>query len=164
MPRVIRPVVPAIALAACTLLGLTACGGSSSSAPPPKKTLAKADFITQGDAICKELDTKLQGLTPPTNDNDGKAIAAYLRQGAQLSEDSVNRIDGLGRPDADAPLIDTIVAEQRDTVTKARQAADAFDKGDIPGGNTQLQGIDGTSNKTSADSKQFGFTVCGQNN
>lgn len=162
MSRARRPLL--IALALTSTLSFAACGGSSSSgsSAPAKKTIAKADYITQGDAICKDLDTKLQALTPPTSETDGKSIANYLRQGAQLTEDGVNRLDALGRPDTDAPLIDSIIAEQRDTVTKARAAAGVFDSGDVKGGNAQLQAIDSTSSKTNADSKQFGFKVCGQ--
>jgi hypothetical protein len=161
VPRARRPLL--IVLALISTLSFTGCSGSgSSSSTPAKKTLAKADYITQGDAICKDLNTKLQALAPPASETDGKSIANYLRQGALLAEGGVNRLDALGRPDTDAPLIETILAEQRDTVTKARAAAGVFDSGDLAGGNAALQAIDGTSSKANADSKQFGFKVCGQ--
>src|SRR4051794_33310386 len=79
---VLRPARALIATAALTtLFGLAGCGGGHSGGGAGPKTLPKADFIAQGDAICTDVNTKLDNLPSP-NETDGKALASYLRQGA----------------------------------------------------------------------------------
>lgn len=150
-----------VTLALAATFGLVACGSDSGSESSGPKTLPKAEYITQADAVCREFNAKLEALPEPADKQSPQGIAGYLRQGADVADEGNRRLDAIGKPDADAALSDSFLAGQRETVTKARQIADQIDRGDVQGGAAALNAPDPAGEKSAADAKAFGFQACG---
>lgn len=156
--RAARPLAGALVAA---VLALSGCG-SSGSAPKTPAPVPKAQIISQGDAICRDRNSKLEALTPPTDAKDVKAVATYLRTGSSIAGDAANKIDALGRPDVDAPLFTSFVDGQRQQITAVNKLADQAEGGDVAGVTRTLSGPNAIGVKIKADAKAFGFQVCSE--
>lgn len=146
-----------IVVAGIAAIVLASCGSSSSSS----KTLPKAQFISNADAICaRELKTV---SAPAPNFNPSTASAAqiksaapFLRQQATAVHNTVNQVAALGKPDTDQALLQRLLADGRTSAVELSAAAGAAAKGD-------KQAVLTTLSKTPDDNalaKRFGFKVC----
>jgi len=88
----------AAALAAASILVAAGCGGSKTSDKPVTQTTAalSADqFRQQADAICADIDTKVDALGEPTSEAD---IVSYLEKGLAVQNEQLTRLRALTPP------------------------------------------------------------------
>src|SRR5215204_5126076 len=93
---------PTIVLALAAALAVAGCGGGDDETTPPasvetaeaEPALSKADLITQGDAICAEVNAAVGSL-----DAGETEASDQVSQAADLYGGMVERLQALGPPD-----------------------------------------------------------------
>jgi len=114
----------AAALAAASILVAAGCGGSKTSDKPVTQTTAalSADqFRQQADAICADIDTKVDALGEPTSEAD---IVSYLEKGLAVQNEQLTRLRALTPPaDLKAAYDEALglLQQQTDTITQAKE-------------------------------------------
>lgn len=136
------------------LVGPIGCGGGDSTGSGPP--LAKAEFIKQGDAICREgneaSQTEIQkfakengfGSKEPTKAQFEKVVTEVL---VPNLERQTEELDALAAPVKDQGKIDAIVAALRETITQLEEDPSSL-QGNVLAKPIQLE-------------KAYGFKVCG---
>ena len=154
-----RRIGSTLLLALVVLAG--ACGSSSKSSQGSGGALSKADFISQGEAICKDADSKAPTTTP--SEGDAKGISTWLDGTLSVLADARTRFNALKAP-SDAQQLQKDFVASIDSITGSMKAAKAkADAGDAQGATTAMQG----AADTDAIAKRmdaYGFKVCGTNN
>lgn len=112
-------------LVALAMVGFSGCGGSDSEpAPAPAPTtepvsLSKADLISEGDAICAEVNAAigaLQASTTTAESDKAEQVAGFYRSLAE-------RLEKLGTPD-DGPAPEEVIAALNDLADPASGSTD----------------------------------------
>jgi hypothetical protein len=144
---------------ALTTTMLAACGGGSK--------LAKAEWITKGDAICAKSDKKRSAIPSPSfapgkaTKADLPAAADYFDKALPTFTDELKQLHALGHSKQDDALLQRVLAgagQLGNAVDALRQAAR---RGDVAGFKTGLIRAATTSAQANTLAKQFGFKVCG---
>jgi hypothetical protein len=159
MRRVLIP----LAAVACALV-VAGCGDDDSSSDTvltptsgTPQTTSKADFLSDGDAICAEVNAAI-GTLQSTSVSD---TASLVGQEADLYEGMVQRLEGLGRPSDDQGLDDVLDAGNA-LVDAKRDAELAAQRGD----DAALSEAEGTASSALERFRQaaegYGFSECGQ--
>jgi len=143
---------------ALALLVVVGCGSSSKSSGSSANAgaLSKADFIAQGDALCKDAESK----TPkdPTG-TDAKSMADYMGAGITVITGVHDKFAALQAPSDAQQLQKDFIAELDTALAASKSAKAKFDAGDVQGGIDLLQKAPDT---TTADKalKDYGFKEC----
>ena len=97
---------PALLVLPAFVLALSACGGggddaasATSAAPAATGGLAKADYVTQAEAVCTRANTELAAQKTPT---DLSQVDAYIDNGLTLAQKVSDDLAALPAPAADA--------------------------------------------------------------
>ena len=143
---------------------LVACGGddNSTSQPPPQgePRLSKQEFIRQADELCSEYRRK----TPDTSQVDEfPELKKTVDDLVALSEETLQKFEGLRPPTADAQVIDSYVDTQRRQIRLLRDVSAAAverDQAQVDRLVADLRTIAGESKSIARD---YGFKVCGSN-
>jgi hypothetical protein len=132
------------------------CGGSSSGS----SSLTKAEFIKQGDAICKEADerTKAEYEDFAKQHNIAEGQEPTQAQQRELAEtvglpsiaDQVKELGELGVPTSEGQKASAVV----DEVAKALKKAEAYP--------SAILGSSSPFVEASKLAQEYGFKVCGQ--
>jgi hypothetical protein len=166
MPRTVA-LAMALALVAASL---GACSGKhrSDATGSPKAPdasdagrLTKAQYIAQGDAVCKEINEVPDTITKPADEKDNVAVAAYFQQSLDATRPRVEQFRTLEPPKADQAVADQmnaafgeLLATTGDIVAALRQKnADAVKSAD--------ETLKTLGEKLARTAKDYGFTVCG---
>ncbi len=156
-------------LLAAVALSLASCGGGGDApdarepADPPAARITKARLIERGDAICRRdqarLTARLAGIPAPKRAAGISLVAPYLELNEQAIRSGAKKLDALGRPSADAALLENYLDERTTAANALRSAVAAAKQGDLPGFETAL----GTYGRNAAReaAARFGFRVCG---
>ncbi|MGI9658441.1 MAG: hypothetical protein ACR2OD_05990 [Gaiellaceae bacterium] len=154
-----RPRIALIgALGALVLLVIAACGGNDSGGGSSEQ-LTEAEYVAAADAICAEADTKLDALGEPSPD----AIGSFLRDGAEIAEEQLDDLKALNGPDEIQETLDRAYELLGQLNDKAREAADAFDDGDISAANSLIDEITPLGEEADQLATDIGLEVCSGN-
>jgi hypothetical protein len=156
----LRYTIPALALAA--LLALAGCGGGgSSTASTPATTettptLTKAELISQGDAICGEVNAAVGSVG-----NSAAGVQDQITQVSSLYTGLVERLKGLGEPDETAGYSEFIAAaEELEKVEgEAKLAAERSDTTALGEAATKAAPI---LEEFESAAAAYGFKNCGE--
>ena len=133
---------------------LTACGSSSAA------TLTKADWVTQANAICKDLNDRAAAITPKTQAELGPAITKI----AQISAEDIGKIKAL-KPPAEIQSDVTSLLDAYGKANDAFQAAAAkVASGDISGATTHLSTAADAGKAGDPIATRLGATDCTKQN
>jgi len=148
-----------MALTVALLVFAAACGSSSKSGGGSSgSTLSKADFISKGEAICKDASTKAPQTVP--SETDAKAIATWLGSSITVLSDARSQFGALKAP-SDATQLQKDFLASIDTITNAMKSAKTkADAGDASGAVSALSGVDDTD-ATAKKMDAYGFKECG---
>jgi hypothetical protein len=111
-------VVAASSVIAASLVG--ACGSDA------KKSIPKAQYITQADAICKKYSDQANALKTPDSTSTDAQIKDFIHQGVLLEMKSLGELRALPNPDTDAAKFTTLYnqVEQRFKQLDAKSVAE----------------------------------------
>jgi hypothetical protein len=140
-----RALLPATAVIA--LAFPVGCGGGSGS------TASSADFVAQGNQICKEDNAKFKALGAPS----GSDLRPFLEKVIPVLDEDLSRLKGLTPPSDQADTYNAWIAdlEKGTELTKKAQAAPSADAA------TQiLQGSLAINKQADAKAKQLGLDQC----
>jgi hypothetical protein len=156
-------------LLAAVALSMASCGGGGDApdaqerVTPPAPQIAKARLIARADAICRRdearLKARLAGVRTPTQASGIGLTVPYLELNEQAIRGGAQRIAALGRPSADAGLLETYLDERTTAANALRVAIAAAKKNDIPAFEAAL-GTYGR-NAAQAAAARFGLKICG---
>jgi hypothetical protein len=152
--RIIALLVGCAALAAL----VAGCGGGSDDTSTGGQALTKAEFIKQGDAICKKSNAQIEeeanefaeenGIDKnnPEQAQEEEVIATIV---APAVRSQAEAIAALGAPSGEEETVDTLVA----AVEEGTEKMEADPKAVFEGKDPLVKG--------SKLAKEFGFKVCG---
>lgn len=125
---------------------VAACGSDS------KKTIAKAQYISQADAICKKYSDQADAMKTPDSSSTDQQVKDFVHQGVLLQMKSFDELRALPDPDTDAAKVKALYdkAEQRFKDLDAKSPAEIK--------NLPENYMDDLKN----EAKALGFTRCGQ--
>jgi hypothetical protein len=132
----VRLAIGSAVVVVAIVVGLVVALSSGSSSPSGPKLLAKADFITQADAICLNFRDQIQSAT----------ASGDMTLLASVGQSELDQIRKLGDPDQDAALIHTFLNDET-------QAINFLGQGDSVDANPVIAAGD-------AAAGQFGMRVC----
>jgi hypothetical protein len=147
-----RSAVVALA-AALAIAGLSGCSDDESDA------LSKEEFISQGDAICAQLDDDAEALEAP---EDEAAFGGYLTELAELARGAREEFAALAPPEDGVEVQQDFLEAIDTSVATIEGAAEAADDGDtVTAGDLATQAAEEGS---AADEQvqAYGFQECGQ--
>jgi hypothetical protein len=152
------------ALLALAMLGITGCGGGSgdeSTAAAPLETtapaqLSKEDLITQGDAICAEVNAAVGTVSSTSGD-----ATSQTTQAADLYSGMVDRLKSLGTPDDTAGYPEFIAAAEALSQAESDVSL-AAERGESAG--LESAESEASSARTSFQlaAQSYGFEDCGE--
>ena len=152
----------ATSVTALTLLALAACGGSSTSTTSDEAVsdvLSKADFISQGDAICAQLTTDTDAVAPPADDSDfGRYIGEVLALASQTGVDFA----ALSAPEDGVEVQAEMLAALDASISSGEGAIDAAAAGDTVTAGDLLTQASTEGSAGDAAAVSYGFTECGK--
>lgn len=139
------------ALLGAIALVAAGCGGG--------KALTKAEFIKQGDVICKDVQNTIDKLGSPS---DFDSLAKLAGQAATASDDGIRRFRDLEAPDeikADAKRYADLLQQNTDLVRDLEKAARDKDQQKVQALATEGQKTDAEADRIAA---RIGFEECGK--
>ena len=156
-------------LLAVVALTIASCGGGGDEpdaqerADPPAVQITKARLIERGDAICRRdqarLTAQLARVPEPERSAGIGIVAPYLELNEQTIRRGAQRIEALGRPSADAGLLEDYLDERTTAANALRAAIAAAKQGDLP---TFEQALESYGRNAAQEAAvRFGFKVCG---
>lgn len=152
--------LPAIAVLVALAALVAGCGGGDDTTDETV-TLTKAEFIKQGDAICKEGNKEIEeGFEEFAEENDlPKNKEPSNEQGVEIVETVIlpnvqqqaEEIRDLGTPEGEEEQVDELVTALEDAVAEGEDDPEALFSGDTdPFADVNQQAVD------------YGFKVCGE--
>lgn len=152
-PRRIPALVSVATTALLVALAVSGCGGGSSGG-----ALGKKDFISKADAICREIDKKINAIPNPQKVED---VAGFVDKTTPLFDDGIARLKKLEAGDdikAGADQLISGLEQQRVVIADLRTAAGNKDAKAM-----QKASVDGSkiSKRLAAQARQTGFKSCG---
>jgi hypothetical protein len=156
-----------LTLAAAAALAVAGCGGdddttdtsgTSGATGASGAPLTQEEFVSQGNAICTDVNDQLNAMQAPTNDLD--SIAQFAADGLAIIEPALAEFQGITPPaDLQATYDEYLSnAEQQVELTKQLQAAaEAGDGQEVQSLLTEIQKLDNDELD-----KELGLTVCGE--
>jgi len=143
-------------LAAMALLVIAACGSDDSSSGS-SEPLTEAEFVAAADAVCAEADAKLDELGEPEAPDE---FGSFLRDSADIAEEQLDGLKALSAPEEIQGTLDRAYELLADLNGKAREAADAFDDGDLASANDLIEEITPLGTELDELAAEIGLDVC----
>lgn len=125
---------------------LAGCGGGGS-------TSSSADFVADGNQICREDNAKFKEIAPPESSD----VRPYLDDLVPLLDEDLSRLKGLTPPSDKASVYDAWISllEQGTALSKNAQAAPSADAA-----TKALQGSLSINKQADAKAKELGLDDC----
>jgi hypothetical protein len=148
----------ALAVLAAFVALIAGCGGGDDTTDSATVTLTKAEFIKQGDAICKEGNEENEAEAEKYAEENGftleKASKDQLEEAVgEVLVPSLNRqaeeLDGLGAPEGDEDKVEEIVVALEDATAEIEDDPSLVFEGK-------------TLEEPNKLADAYGFKVCGQ--
>jgi hypothetical protein len=150
----------ALSFVACLALAVVAAGcgsgGDSTTSDGSSAALTKAEFIKQGDAICKETDKiqnkdiRLYLVKNPGSSGKKEDVEKVIKVGLGQIKVEAEEVDALGAPEGDEEKVEAIVRGIEDGLKKAEEDPVSTNKS---GAANPFAAVD----KLTTD---YGFKVC----
>jgi hypothetical protein len=152
-------------LIALLALGLVAaCGGddddSAGGGGGSKSGVSKAELISQGDAICADINAFTTENAPATNEE----VAAFLDEFLPKAQDTRDRFEAIVVAEGEDPddvQTDMIFALDG-AIERLGLAKAAADAGDFATMNDELRKANEASNAANQQAQAYGFKKCAQ--
>jgi hypothetical protein len=122
---------------------LAGCGGGGSSS---------ADFVADGNQICKEDNAKFKQVAPPESD-----VRPYLDELVPLLDEDLARLKGLTPPSDKASTYDAWISDLEEATALAKQAQEA------PSSDAATQILQKTvpiGEQSNAEARELGLDQC----
>ena len=146
----------ALAIAALGI-GLAACGSDSSKSDGPK--LAKAELISQANAICDAAQTSAKSVTAPESFADPAAAAEYFDQVAPIGQVQAKALQALTPADdvkADYEAFTDAQQEATDLVVQIQEKAHDKDQSAFK----DIEKLPASGQKVVAAASKLGAETC----
>jgi len=154
-----------VGLSAAALLALLAagCGGGGGGG----SALSKADFISQGDAICTQAHVDEAKIDFPTvdpttaSDSDLEKFGDAIEQATEVDRKEVEDLRKLTPPEDFQDDWTEAMDELSEGLDHAEEAAAEANKHDAAGMKRELDATQAKANEANAKAKAYGLKVCG---
>lgn len=113
-----RARIPLLAALAVASVGAAGCGGGGSTA---STTASNADFVAQGNQICKEDNAKFKALGTPSSSD----VRPFLQNLIPLLDEDLSRLKDLEPPGDEAATFDAWIAHLEQGTELTKKAAEA---------------------------------------
>jgi hypothetical protein len=143
-----------LALVAVPVALLTACGGSSS------KSLSKADYVKQSEAICAQANKAIDALPEPKAITD---LPDLLANTVKIAKKATATLIDLGDAQSDKATLHKIFLDPIDKQVKAVEAYEPEVKAAVAKGEEAVSALKDPSSEVKADTaamKTYGFDSC----
>ena len=157
-----------LVLAAAATLAIAGCGGDDDTTDTSGTSgatgvagvpLSQDEFVSQGNAICDDVNTQLRDLQAPDG-NDLQSIADYAEQGIAIVEPALEQFQALTPPEDLQSTWDEYLSSAEEQIELDRQlqaAAAAGDQKQVESLIQQLQELDNDS-----VAKELGLDTCAE--
>lgn len=157
----------ALAGAACSSDSTTTATSTTTAAVTTTTAAAttKAEFITAGNAICKDMNTKSAAITAalpggkPTTNED---YAKLFTENGDLIATTLEQLKALPQPSGDAETLEAVYADVEALIGWSRKGAAAYRSGDATTAQAARSEGSAVQNKANASSNAYGLTECGK--
>ena len=150
------------ALAGLVALAAVVAGcGSSSDSTSSTATLSKAEFVKQGNAICKEgnesINAEFEEFSKENNLSETKAPPKAVQEEAveeiliPAINGQIEEVKALGTPEGDEGELEEVVTAEEEVVEEAEEAPISL-----------LKGETGKQKEANKLAREYGLTVCGE--
>lgn len=157
------------------VLALAACGGGDddASGTEPSSTgvsPSKAEFIRQGDAVCREILKEAEAIDEQaaaiggsdlTNENTQKVAARIWGQQIALTRKFKNRLQALGAPEGTEDDVSQMIATLEEAIALGDQIRNQLSTGQIEATPTFVEEYANVVAQGNQQAQGFGFKVCG---
>ncbi|BBH17005.1 hypothetical protein Back2_12920 [Nocardioides baekrokdamisoli] len=142
------------ALGLAAIFSLTACGSSGSGTPA---TLTKAEWVTQANAICKDLNDRSHAVAPKSEADLGTAMTKV----SEIASEDIPKIAAL-KPPAEIQTDAAALVTAYNQINSALKAAAATATAGDPGGAIKAMQASETTLKptVTALETRLGLTEC----
>ncbi len=156
-----------VAVAVVATIGIAGCGGGDDTTDSAVTTgatgtggapLSQEEFVSQGNAICEDVNSQLATLEAPTNDM--ATIADFAEQGLAITEPALAEFEALTPPEELQSTFDEYLSQAREQLAKTQElqaAAEAGDAEQVQSLLTEIQALEGDPL-----AKELGLDVCAQ--
>ena len=141
-----------LAVLALTTLA-AACGGDGGTGE-----LTQAEFVTEGDAVCAELEEAAEAIEQPADESD---FARYLRALRAPGEDAHAAFEDLDPPDGGDAVHQALLGSLEAMLEGLEGAATAAEGGDTVTAEDLLTEAAADGEAADAEARAYGFEVCG---
>jgi hypothetical protein len=167
----VRSVVPLVLLIAIVAAG---CGGSTKSGTKVEteqgnQPLPEADYISLGDVICKNHQSRREDLESQTialgrlnSNSKAHQVAELLRREGDNLTAEAQELQALQPPPADVSTVESIVALIRAKAHVIGEWAKAYDDLNTAAIRTLQVRIGVATAKARDEARAYGFEICGQ--
>jgi hypothetical protein len=145
-----RARIPLLAALAVASVGAAGCGGGGSTA---STTASSADFVAQGNQICKEDNAKFKALGTPSSSD----VRPFLQKLIPLLDDDLSRLKDLEPPSDEAATFDAWIAHLEQGTELTKKAADAPSS---DAATKILQPSRSINKQADAEAKKLGLDEC----
>lgn len=134
-----------------------------------EEVLAKLEFISEADAICKRIQKKGAPLesqysqlgesanTPP----ELKKLAGVVRKLLGYASEGIGEVQALDEPPADTKAVEDYAAVIDERISTGEEFADALEKGERSQANGLLEEAGEIATQAEKMASDYGFEVCG---
>lgn len=148
----------------CAILGVASCGGNGDNADttaPTARTVTKQEYIREGDAICGEIDQKVDAIpTPPPNAPPAEALR-FSEQLLTATKPGFDRFKALAAPPADKAIVDQLKAYLDQVIIKLNEEIAAARSRQSQAYFKAADEREAVSNQFAQLAKEYGFQRCG---
>jgi hypothetical protein len=147
--------------------GFQECGQDEDSGPSASPSASpsgasRADYIAEADRICAAAATRARAVAQPANQQDGAAVAAYLREVVGIARDAYDRIRDLEPPAVDASRLRALYDGQVDLLDELERAGGLYAAGRVSEGRQALGAVQPRTDAQNAQLRAYGFRQCGR--
>lgn len=146
----------ALALAGCGSSDSSNGGSDDAAAPEP---LTKTELIAQADAICKEMQTKIDAIKEPESIDQ---LANAIDEQIELSGPAIKELQALTPPENLATQYESWTDKLDQLQTETEKIRDAAKSGSEEQVNEIVSGAESINTEADKIGKEIGFKVCAQ--
>lgn len=143
----------ALALAGCGSSD-SSSGGNETATPEP---LTKTELVAKADAICKNMQTKIDAIPAPESIDD---LATAIGEQIELSGPAIEDLKELTPPEDLQTQYDAWIAKLDELQAGTEEVKAAADTGSEEKVNAVVEKIDKINTKADEIGKELGFKVC----
>ena len=152
--------IAALAIAGCggddETTDATGASGASGAAGAP---LTEEEFVSQGNAICADVNSGIVALQAPTGD-DLDGLATFASQGLEITEPALASFQALTPPGDLQATFDEYVTQAADQIEQTKELQAAAEAGDEQQVQSLLDELNSVDNDQSA--RALGLDECAQ--